>query len=88
MLPKFGPVAHGTKHKMTLNVTNVTLCKHSETLAPFIFLLPSRNDQKLQTPGRNKLLKIFGIVGKQTFSTGQAFHVIEKQLISLLIKIH
>ena len=38
LLPKFGPVANGAKRKVTFDVTYVTLCKHSETLAPFFCL--------------------------------------------------
>ena len=35
LLPNFGPVARGAKRKMMFDVTDVTLCKHSETFAPF-----------------------------------------------------
>ena len=35
LLPKFGPVTNGAKRKMTFDVTVVTLCKHSDTWAPF-----------------------------------------------------
>ena len=35
LLPKSWPEAHGAKHKMTSDVTDVTLSKHSERLAPF-----------------------------------------------------
>ena len=33
--PKFGQAASGAKRKVMFDVTDVTLCKHSETLAPF-----------------------------------------------------
>ena len=35
LIPKFRPVAHGAKRKMMFVIMDVTLCKHSETLAPF-----------------------------------------------------
>ena len=46
------------------SIMNVTLCKHSETVAPFACLVTSRNDQKLKEFKRDTPLKILEIAGK------------------------
>ena len=42
LLPIFGPVVHDSKRKMMLDVMDVTLCKYSATLAPFLAHLSRR----------------------------------------------
>ena len=73
LLPKFGLVANGAKRNAMFDVTDVTLYKHSETLASF-FVLPSRNDQKMQEFKKNVPLKVLGIAGKQNLAACHTFH--------------
>ena len=75
LLQKFRPVANGVKRKVIFDITDVTLCKHSETLVSASFpVLPSQNDQKMQEFNRNKPLKALAIAGKQTLAASHAFH--------------
>ena len=76
LLPKFVPVANGAKCKVTFDVTDVTLCKHSETFVPFSCLTVSKWSEIIK---KNKIkkatpLKVLGNAGKQNLAACHAFH--------------
>ena len=81
LLPKYGPVANGAKCKVRFDVTDVTLCKHSEMLGHFSSLTISKLSENARFKS-SMPLKVLGIAGKQNLAPSHVFHAMKNQSVS------